>query len=90
MRESFHAQLLAEFGGSGGIRDGGLLDSALGRPENRFADGQPSLSEFAASDAFEWVKNHPFVDGIERIGFAIGAVFLQLNGGNWSQQKWMR
>jgi death on curing protein len=77
---ALHEQLLAEFGGSDGIRDGGLLDSALGRPENLFAYGQPTVSELAAAYAFGLVKNHPFVDGNKRIGFAIGALFLQLNG----------
>lgn len=77
---ALHEQLLAEFGGSGGIRDEGLLDFALGRPENLFGYGQPTLSELAASYAFGLVKNHPFVDGNKRIGFAICALFLQLNG----------
>lgn len=77
---ALHEQLLAEFGGSYGIRDEGLLDSALGRPENLFGHGQPTLSELAASYAFGLVKNHPFVDGNKRIGFAIYALFLQLNG----------
>ena len=75
-----HEQLLAEFGGAGGIRDEGLLDSALGRPENLFGYGQPTLSQLAASYVFGLVKNHPFVDGNKRIGFAMGALFLQLNG----------
>ncbi|MEI8234045.1 MAG: type II toxin-antitoxin system death-on-curing family toxin [Verrucomicrobiota bacterium] len=77
---ALHEQLLAEFGGSDGIRDGGLLDSALTRPENLFAYGQPTVSELAAAYAFGLVKNHPFVDGNKRIGFAIGALFLQING----------
>ena len=77
---SLHEQLLAEFGGAGGIRDEGLLDSALGRPENLFGYGQPTLSQLAASYVFGLVKNHPFVDGNKRIGFAMGALFLQLNG----------
>ncbi len=77
---ALHEQLLAEFGGSYGIRDEGLLDSALGRPENLFGYGQPTLSGLAASYAFGLVKNHPFVDGNKRIGFAICALFLQLNG----------
>ena len=77
---SLHEQLLAEFGGSGGTRDEGLLDSALGRPENLFGYGHPTLSELAASYAFGLVKNRPFVDGNKRIGFAISVLFLQLNG----------
>lgn len=77
---ALHDQLLAEFGGSKGIRDEGLLNSALDRPENLFVYGQPTLSELAAAYSFGLVKNHPFVDGNKRIGFAIAAVFLQLNG----------
>ena len=77
---ALHEQLLAEFGGSKGIRDEGLLNSALDRPENLFVYGQPTLSELAAAYSFGLVKNHPFVDGNKRIGFAIAAVFLQLNG----------
>lgn len=72
--------LIAEFGGGGGIRDEGLLDSALGRPENLFLYGKPSLAELAAAYAFGLVKNHPFVDGNKRIGFAVAAMFLELNG----------
>jgi death-on-curing protein len=77
---ALHEQLLAEFGGSKGMRDEGLLNSALDRAENLFVYGQPALSELAAAYSFGLVKNHPFVDGNKRIGFAIAAVFLQLNG----------
>lgn len=75
-----HEQLLAEFGGMSGLRDEGLLESALSRPENLFAYGQPRVCELAAAYAFGLVKNHPFVDGNKRIGFALAALFLQLNG----------
>ena len=77
---ALHEQMLAEFGGSCGLRDEGLLDSALGRPENLIGYGEPSLSELAASYTFGLVRNHPFVDGNKRIGFAIGVLFLQING----------
>ena len=77
---AFHEQLLAEHGGSAGIRDEGMMDSALGRPENLFAYGKPSLFDLAAAYAFGLVKNHPFVDGNKRIGFATAALFLDLNG----------
>ena len=77
---ALHEQLLAAFGGSAGIRDEGLLDSALARPENRFAYGTPTVSELAAAYAFGLVKNHPFVDGNKRIGFATAIVFLEING----------
>jgi len=72
--------LIAGFGGGAGIRDEGLLDSALGRPENLFAYGKPTLAELAAAYAYGLVKNHPFVDGNKRIGFAAAATFLQING----------
>ena len=77
---ALHDQLVAEFGGSSGIRDEGLLASALARPENRFAYGKPSVFDLAASYAFGLVKNHAFVDGNKRIGFAVAALFLELNG----------
>lgn len=72
--------LLAEHGGASGIRDEGMLDSALGRPENLFAYGKPTVFELAAAYAFGLAKNHPFVDGNKRIGFATAIMFLELNG----------
>jgi death-on-curing protein len=77
---AFHDRLLVEHGGSPGIRDEGLLASALGRPENLIAYGTPTLFDLAASYAFGLVKNHPFVDGNKRIGFATAILFLELNG----------
>jgi len=77
---TLHEQLLGEFGGSSGLRDEGLLHSALARPENLFSYGQPDLFDLAASYGFGLVKNHAFVDGNKRTGFAIAALFLQLNG----------
>jgi death-on-curing protein len=76
---AYHGRLLAEFGGSDGVRDAGLLESALGKPKNLFAYAKPSLFELAASYAFGLVKNHPFVDGNKRAGFAAAATFLQVN-----------
>ena len=75
-----HEQLLAAFGGASGIRDEGLLDSALARPENLLAYGEPTLFELAASYGFGLVKNHPFVDGNKRVGFAVAVLFIELNG----------
>ena len=75
-----HERLLAEFGGSAGIRDTGLLESALARPVNLYAYQSPELCGLAASYAFGIVKNHPFVDGNKRSGFAAVAMFLELNG----------
>ena len=77
---ALHEQLLASFGGSAGVRDQGLLESALARPRDRFAYGAPSLFEVAAGYAFGLVKNHPFVDGNKRTGFTAAALFLELNG----------
>ena len=73
-------ELLAQFGGSAGIREESLLDSALARPQQRFAYGQPTLFHLAASYGFGLVKNHPFVDGNKRIGFTMAVLFLELNG----------
>lgn len=77
---AFHERLLSEHGGSSGIRDEGMLESALGRPQNLFAYGKPTLCELAAAYAFGLVKNRPFIDGNKRIGFAAAALFLELNG----------
>ena len=73
-------RLLAEFGGLGGLRDRGLLDSALARPQQLLSYGKPSLFELAAACASGLVRNHPFVDGNKRIGFTTAIVFLELNG----------
>ena len=77
---SLHATLIARHGGLGGIRDAGLLDSALARPQNLFAYGEPSLFELAAAYCAGVVRNHPFIDGNKRVGLAVADVFLQLNG----------
>jgi death-on-curing protein len=76
---AYHERLLAEFGGSPGVRDEGLLESALGKPKNLFAYGKPSMFDLAASYAFGIVKNHPFIDGNKRAGFAAAATFLEVN-----------
>ncbi len=75
-----HEQSLAQFGGAPGIRDEGMLDSALGRPQHRLDYGKPTLVELAASYAFGLVKNHPFIDGNKRTGFIVAVTFLELNG----------
>ena len=74
-----HEQSLAQFGGSAGIRDEGLLDSALARPQNLLAYGKPTLFDLAASYGFGLVKNHPFIDGNKRTGFMAAFVFLGIN-----------
>ena len=75
-----HEQSLAEHGGTAGIRDEGLLDSALGKPMNLFAYGEPAIYDLAASFVYGLVKNHPFLDGNKRTGFVTGVLFLALNG----------
>jgi death on curing protein len=77
---ALHERLLAEFGGSSGVRDQGLLESALARPENLHAYETPTIFALAASYAFGIVKNHAFVDGNKRTGFATAVLFLELNG----------
>jgi len=75
-----HERLLAEFGGLAGLRDAGLFESALARPQQLFTYGKPDLFGMAAAYAFGLVRNHPFLDGNKRIGFATAVVFLELNG----------
>lgn len=77
---TLHEQSLAEFGGAAGIRDEGLLDSALSKPENLLAYGKPTIFDLAASYGFGLVRNHPFIDGNKRVGFIVAVVFLELNG----------
>ena len=83
LRETVFAlqeRLLAEFGGLGGLRDPGLLDSALARSQQLLAYGKPNVFELAAAYASGLVRNHPFVDGNKRIGFTTAIIFLELNG----------
>ena len=77
---AIHAQLLARFGGSAGIRADNMLESALAKPRQLHAYGQPNVYEMAAADAFGIVKNHPFVDGNKRAGFVAAYTFLGING----------
>jgi death-on-curing protein len=75
----FHAEQLSLFGGADGIRDIGLLESALARPLNKFAYGETGLAELAAAYGFGIARNHPFVDGNKRTALASMIVFLGLN-----------
>ncbi len=75
-----HAEQLALFGGADGVRDRGLIESALGRPRHKFAYGESDLAALAAAYAFGIAENHPFVDGNKRTAFASMLVFLGLNG----------
>ena len=75
-----HDEQLAEHGGAEGVRDSGLLSSALARPKN-FADYEkPSVFDLAACYAGGIIQNHPFVDGNKRTGFLAAYMFLALNG----------
>jgi len=75
-----HAEQLAMFGGAEGIRDQGLLESALSRPKNRWHYDETDLAALAAAYAFGVARNHPFVDGNKRAAFHCLVVFLRLNG----------
>ena len=75
-----HDESLAEHGGSSGLRDEGLLESALARPRNLAAYGEPDIADLAASYAVGLAKNHPFVDGNKRAAFLAVGLFLALNG----------
>ncbi len=76
-----HRESLRQFGGADGLRDEGLLDSALARPLNRFVyEGERDLCRLAAAYAKGIAQNHPFVDGNKRAALAAAGVFLMLNG----------
>lgn len=75
-----HDEQLAEHGGAAGLRDEGLFDSALARPLNLAACGEPDTADLAASYAVGLAKNHPFVDGNKRTAFVAMELFLALNG----------
>jgi death on curing protein len=75
-----HAEQLAEFGGGEGVRDLGLLESAMARPQNLEQYGDPDISELAASYAYGIARNHPFIDGNKRTAAVISETFLMLNG----------
>jgi death-on-curing protein len=76
-----HDRLLTLHGGAAGIRDNGLLKSALARPQQHFAYAdKPDIIDLAALYTAGIVRNHPFVDGNKRTGFITGILFLELNG----------
>lgn len=75
-----HDESLAEHGGAPGIRDEGLMDSALARPLNLVAYGNPDLAELAAAYGVGLAKNQPFVDGNKRAAFLAVGLFLLANG----------
>jgi len=77
---AIHEFMLAQHGGLGGVRDPGLLESALARPRRLFEYGSPTLARIAGSYAAGVIQNHPFNDGNKRTGFMLAAAFLELNG----------
>jgi death-on-curing protein len=77
---AIHERVLADHGGESGIRDPGLLGSALARPQQIYSYGDPDLIALAAAYAAGIIRNHPFVDGNKRIGFMAAYVFLACNG----------
>jgi death on curing protein len=77
---AIHEMILAQHGGLAGVRDEGLLQSALSKPRNLFAYPTPILAEMPASYAAGIVLNHPFLDGNKRTGFMVAVTFLEING----------
>jgi death on curing protein len=77
---AIHDEQLAEHGGSTGLREAGLLDSALARPLNRAGYGEPDIAELAAVYALAIAQDHPFIDGNKRSAFVALELFLRLNG----------
>jgi death-on-curing protein len=77
---AIHDEQLAEHGGQPGVRDRGLLESAMVRPRNQFSYGEASIARLAASYAFGISRNHPFLDGNKRTSLVVAELFLALNG----------
>lgn len=79
--DELHRRSIKQFGGSDGVRDGSLIDSALARPVNRWNyEPDSDLATLAASYGYGLVKNHGYVDGNKRIGFLAMSIFLYVNG----------
>src|SRR5690242_20360473 len=77
---AIHDEQLAEHGGADGVRDMGLLESALARPQNLIAYGSPDLADLAAAYASGIARNRPFVDGNKRTAWVVAETFVELNG----------
>ena len=79
---AIHELQLAEHGGGTGVRDAGLLDSALGKPQqlNNYGEPPPDAAALAASYGYGISRNHPFIDGNKRTGYVSAELFLRLNG----------
>lgn len=76
-----HQEQIAEHGGGAGVRDASLLESAMAKPRNLAAYGDPDLAALAASYAFGIARNHPFVDGNKRTAAVVSEIFVIRNGG---------
>lgn len=77
---AIHDRQLAEHGGGSGVRDMTMLESALGRPVNRWHYGTDDVAELAAAYAFGVARNHPFIDGNKRTAWVLARLFLVING----------
>ena len=77
---AIHDRQLVDHGGSAGLRDAGLLESALARPLNRWGYGNPDFADLAAAYAYGLARNHPFVDGNKRTAWLLARLFLSDNG----------
>jgi death-on-curing protein len=75
-----HDMGIAQFGGASGLRDEGMLDSALNRPEQTAHYGAPDIADLAAAYGYGLIKNHAFIDGNKRVAFLAVGLFLRLNG----------
>ena len=84
---AIHSRQLRRFGGAPGLRDEGLLRSALERPTNKWHYERPELPELAAAYAFGLAKNHAFVDGNKRIAFMTMVAFLRKNGVRFAPEQ---
>jgi death-on-curing protein len=78
--QAAHLEQLAEHGGGEGVRDAGLLESAMARPQNLAVYGKPDAAELAGAYAYGIARNHRFVDGNKRTAAVVSETFLMLNG----------
>jgi len=86
---AIHRRQLTEHGGLDGIRDSGMLDSALSRPRNllAYSEDPPDLASLAAAYAFGVARNHPFIDGNKRTAYVVCRTFLLLNDADMTAEK---
>lgn len=75
-----HSEQLSEHGGAAGVRELSMLESAMARPQNLVAYGNPDIADLAAGYAFGIARNHPFADGNKRTAAVVSETFLSLNG----------